>query len=252
MCNVSIRPHIHLQRRNGFTLLEVIIALAILALITGTIFAIVGGSTQATIEIQAIQKENRRTKAFIEELRRIFATFPSNGTIQLRVIEPDPLMQEMVIRNSPDAFLFGDKPVHDVQEIVLGLRRPELPPALVSAGQVAQPVVIEKDSNSAASIDPSQSQLYYLGLSSPGLLVQRDAKTGENVEPEDNPMLVKDEKGRYWMNLIPDLSGLQWHVWNPGKKQWIEKAGEGKPPRLKLSIYLKGSKTPQVVIFELL
>lgn len=235
----------------GFTLLEVIIALAILALITGTIFAIVAGSTQATIEIQAIQKENRRIKAFIEELRRVFSTFPSNGSIEIRVVEPDPLMQELVIRNAPDAFLFGGKPVHTVPEVVLGLRRPELPPALVAAGQVAEPVV-EVEPNPDGTAGTESTQIYYLGISSPGFLVKTDAKTGADLGQEENPMLVKDEKGRYWMSLIPELSGLQWHVWNPAKKLWIEKAGAGKPQRLQLSIFLKGSKTPQIVTFELL
>ena len=234
----------------AFTLLEVIIALAILSLITGTIYAIVGGSTQATIEIQAIQKENRRTKAFIEQLRRVFSALPANGQIELRVVEQDPLLQELVIRNSPDAFLFGEKPVRERQEITLALRRPELPPALTAAG-VQLPAAKAEDPNDPNS-GPAQKETFYLALSSPDFFVKKDAKSDVDLMPEENPMLVKDEKGRYWMELLPDLGGLQWHVWNPGKKQWEEKAGAGKPRRLQLSIIPQGRITPQVVIFELL
>ena len=251
MCNASLHRNRRSLRLHAFTLLEVIMALAILALLTGTIFAIVGGSTQATIEVQAIQKENRRSKAFIEELRRIFATFPVNGQIELRVIEQDPLMQELVIRNAPDAFLFGPNPVRDQKEITLGLRRPELPPALVAAGQAAEPVVEQSDSKDP-NAEPMPQRLYYLGLTSPDFFVRRDIRTGGNLMPEENPMLVKDEKGRYWMELLPELSCLQWHVWDPGKKQWLDKAGAGKPVRLQLSLFQKGRITPQIVIFELL
>ncbi|MEZ5324517.1 MAG: type II secretion system protein [Verrucomicrobiales bacterium] len=251
MSSVSFQPHRRLTPASAFTLLEVIMALAILSLLTGMIFAIVGGSTQATIEVQAIQKENRRSKAFIEELRRIFATFPVNGQIELRVIEQDPLMQELVIRNAPDAFLFGANAVRDKKEITLGLRRPELPPALVAAGQVAEPVAQKPDSEDP-NADATPPPLYYLGLSSPDFFQKRDAQSGADLEPEENPMLVKDEKGRYWMELMPELSGLQWHVWDPGKKQWLDKAGAGKPKRLQLSIFQKGRTTPQIVIYELL
>jgi hypothetical protein len=169
----------------------------------------------------------------------------------LRVIEQDPLMQELVIRNAPDAFLFGPNPVRDQKEITLGLRRPELPPALVAAGQAAEPVVEQSDSKDP-NAEPMPQRLYYLGLTSPDFFVRRDIRTGGNLMPEENPMLVKDEKGRYWMELLPELSGLQWHVWDPGKKQWLDKAGAGKPVRLQLSLFQKGRITPQIVIFELL
>jgi prepilin-type N-terminal cleavage/methylation domain-containing protein len=250
MCNAKPLNRLKTSA-NAFTLLEVILALTILSLITGTIYAIVGGSTQATIEIQAIQKENRRGKAFIEQLRRMFATMPANGQIELRVNEQDPLLQELVVRNVPDAFLFGEKPVRDQQEITLALRRPEFPPALVAEGKVAAPAVQKPDPNNPSG-DAAESDIFYLGLSSPDFFAKKDAKSGANLLPEENPMLVKDEKGRYWMELLPELAGLQWHVWDAGKKQWIEKAGAGKPQRLQLSLYQKGRTTPHIIIFELL
>lgn len=258
MCNAEVIPAAACRpgtsrtlHDRAFTLLEVIIALAILSLITGTIYAIVGGSTQATIEIQAIQKENRRMKAFIEQLRRVFATMPANGQIELRVIEQDPLLQELVLRNVPDAFLFGERPVHDPQEITLALRRPELPPALVAAGEVPVPVVTPPNPNDP-NAPPAPKEPFYLALTSPGFFTKKDAASNTSLIPEENPMLVKDEKGRYWMELLPELAGLQWHVWNPGKKQWEDKAGAGKPQRLQLSLIPKGRITPHIIVFELL
>ena len=57
------------RRQRGLTLLEVVVGLTILALMSGAIYAIVGGSVESTAGLARIQAEDRRIETFLHRCR---------------------------------------------------------------------------------------------------------------------------------------------------------------------------------------
>src|SRR5690606_30641101 len=69
------------RRRGGFTLMEVVVALAILAMITGSLFAILQGSVRGASQIEQVQRENDSINRFLDLCRKTFTTMPSSATL---------------------------------------------------------------------------------------------------------------------------------------------------------------------------
>ena len=67
----------------AFTLIEVVVALTILAMITGTLFAIIQGSVRAAAQIELLQRENDSINRLLDVLRKSFTTLPSTATLTL-------------------------------------------------------------------------------------------------------------------------------------------------------------------------
>ena len=88
------------RQSRGLTLLEVVVGLAILSLMAGAIYAIVAGSVESTAALAIIQRDDRRTEAFLERARTAFAHLPEGATLELRVLEAEPLRQELTFREN--------------------------------------------------------------------------------------------------------------------------------------------------------
>jgi prepilin-type N-terminal cleavage/methylation domain-containing protein len=73
--------------RSGFTLLEVVLALALLALLVSAIYAIVQGAMGATITVTREENRNREVEGYIDLLRRSLRTLPGEGTITYEIVE---------------------------------------------------------------------------------------------------------------------------------------------------------------------
>lgn len=68
----------------GFTLLEMVIVMFILALLVGAIFGIVRGVTQLTNDMTVEQQRDSRMHGFIELCSRTFRNLPPNAIVRLR------------------------------------------------------------------------------------------------------------------------------------------------------------------------
>src|SRR3954471_5083011 len=98
--------------RSGFTLLEIIMALAILALISGTVFGIMRTSLRTAVETQKMQMEDDELSRFIMLCRHTFQNLPSTAILTLKIVETgDPVQQELTINGVPEAFAFGTNPM---------------------------------------------------------------------------------------------------------------------------------------------
>jgi prepilin-type N-terminal cleavage/methylation domain-containing protein len=75
------------RRQHGLTLLEVVVSLAILSLLSTAIYSIIIGAVDATASLAAIESENRRINAFLEQSRSAFAHFPQGASAELKIIE---------------------------------------------------------------------------------------------------------------------------------------------------------------------
>lgn len=218
-------------RHRAFTLLEVVLGVSVLAILAGTMFTIVQNSLRATSEIEVIQRDNRRIERFIEVLRGTFNTLPRNANVELKLVETNPPMQELVITGAPEAFAWGTEPVSR-HPITLALRRyPE-------------------------AITTEESPEYYVGLHRPDFFKQ---DSDSLAEPLANPTvltlggrstsMMPDERGRYWLPLLPSMKSMSWRLWNPGKKRWYERAGASRPPMIELTLVPYERNTPIKVIF---
>lgn len=72
-----------LKKNKAFTILEVILAMAVLALLTGAIYAISMAAMQATQETLEEQLTIRRLEGFLRITRDAFLNLPANGSVYL-------------------------------------------------------------------------------------------------------------------------------------------------------------------------
>lgn len=73
------------RRSTGFTLFEVILALMILALLTGAVYSITSAATEATKATMEEQVSARRMEAFLRVTREAFLNLPNEGSVQIRI-----------------------------------------------------------------------------------------------------------------------------------------------------------------------
>jgi len=111
--------------RRGFTLLEVVLAVAILALLAGGVTGIVRMALSSTAEIEETESRTRAFAAFFELCERSFSSLPAGASIS-RTASPaegfaSALPAEVVFREAPAAFAIDD---HDLffGEIALAVR----------------------------------------------------------------------------------------------------------------------------------
>jgi prepilin-type N-terminal cleavage/methylation domain-containing protein len=229
-------------RRRGLTLLEVVVALAILALISGAIYGIVGGAVESTATLAMIQSEDRRVETFLHRTRATFAHLPAGATLELKVLESEPLRQELILRGVSDAFVWGehgwwDKPVVTLAPVRWPDDRPP-PPSRAEMRGKGTPV----------------TQRFSFAMSVPDFY-----RTDPDGEPlPESPMrsrqghqLVQpDTQGRFWLDLLPEVDRVEWRFYDPGKKVWVEQQAPGRPPLIELRLLVPGRKLPLRAVFE--
>lgn len=204
----------------GFTLLEVALGVTILAVLAGTMFTIIQTSLQATNDIQVVQRENRRLERYVFLLQQLFKTLPPEARVGLRIVEREPLTQELTLTGAPEMFVWGDEPITG-ESVTLSLRR--YPEALVT----------------------ETSPEFFIGLSRPDFFrpdsadgIQQELSSGALDYPvgRRNLPIIADDQGRYWLPIIPGVRSMTWRFYQLDKKRWIEESGPIRPPLIELTI----------------
>src|SRR5258706_15723636 len=96
----------------GFTLLELILGLSLLALFTVMVTGVMRASMRTVFQTRDMQLENDQLNRFIMLCRQTFQNLPSTGILTLKIIEAgDPMQQELTISGVPEAFAFGPNPM---------------------------------------------------------------------------------------------------------------------------------------------
>jgi prepilin-type N-terminal cleavage/methylation domain-containing protein len=212
----------------GFTLIEVVVALTILAMITGTLFAIIQGSVRAAAQIELIQRENDSINRLLDVLRKTFTTLPSAAQLELVLTDENASdQQELTITGAPNTFGFGIKPI-SYSPTILGLR-PDL----------------------QARTDEAGAPLYSLSLSREDLIPE----TSDNqmaIGQELDGVLAQDDQGRSWMPLLPDVSSLKWRFYKLSEDTWYEEWSESAwPDLIEIQLLMKDRLTPTRMVFGL-
>lgn len=95
-------------RRSGFTLLELVIAIGLMAIISGMVFGIARTSLALGNTIVATQNVEMEHQAFFDLLGRRFAALPGNTRFDLQVEDSGThYLSSLTLQNVPLAFTWG-------------------------------------------------------------------------------------------------------------------------------------------------
>lgn len=109
-------------QRQAFTLVEVTLALIILMLLVGVVYAIVDTTLRAASGLEERQDRNRELSAFLSLCRKTFRTMPATATFEARVVSSGlKSAPELIFRNAPGVMAWGDGQDATVSTI-LGVR----------------------------------------------------------------------------------------------------------------------------------
>ena len=230
------------RARRGLTLIEVVVGLAILSLMAGAIYAIVSGAVTSSATLALTQKEDRRVEAFLNRVRKSLRSLPAAATLELRVLENDPLRQEFVFTGVPEAFAWGNNQRWDKQLVTLcpmEWEESRLPPPAAA------------DTRGKPETPPSRR--YSLSMTAPDFF--RLDNDGEPLP--DSPVksrsgtqfLKPDRQGRFWLELLPEVDRVEWRFYDAAKKIWIEKSPPVRPPMVELRLFLPGRVNPLRAVF---
>ena len=242
MSTAPERPAVRSARASGMTLLEIVVALAILSLMSGAIYGVVSGSIESTASLALIQTEDRRVETFLHRVRVAFSHLPAGATIELKVIENEPLRQELILRGVNDAFVWGDRGWWSSGVITLAPQRwpdDRVPsPNRADLRGKGEPI----------------TQRYSFAMTVPDFY--RTSPDGEPL-PESplqsrqgHQLLLPDTQGRFWLDLLPEVDRVEWRVYDMQKKTWVELLQPGRPPLIELRLSLPGRKLPIRAVFE--
>jgi prepilin-type N-terminal cleavage/methylation domain-containing protein len=214
----------------GFTLLELVIAMTILALLSGMVFSIVRGSMKTAFDMQMIQKENDQVSRFIALCRQTFQRLPSTAIITIKTTQAgEPVMQELTISGAPETFAFGSTPM-SYKDTIIGLR----PDA------------------TATENSETHTPIFYIGLSREDL-IPKDASSGASVSRSSGEgMAAPDDQGRVWMPLLPDVASLTWRAYKEAEDTWEDEWDNPTFPALiEMNLMLQGHSQPTRMVFAL-
>ncbi len=207
--------------------MEVVIALTILGMITGTLFAIIQGSVRAAAQIEQIQREKDGINRFLELCRKTFTTLPSTATLTLSAIGGNlDQGQELTISGAPNCFGFGARPI-SYSDTILGLR---------------------PDPNGA--VDSNEAPLNYLCLSREDLISQADNRDMA-VRQEITGLAAPDDQGRYWMPLLPDVVALKWRFYKEADDTWLEEWSDSNwPDLIEVQLLMRDRQTALRMVYS--
>lgn len=210
------------RTRRAFSLLEVVIALTILAMITTTLFAIIKGSVKGASDIERLQRENDQINRFLELTRQTFQGLPGSAQLTLTALgQTAGSGQELTIAGVPTCFGFGLSPT-SYEDTIIGLRPDLVKPTTEEDGLPR----------------------YTLSISRKDIIPQTD-ENGMALQQSADSALAADEEGRYWMPLLPGVVLLQWKFFKESTDEWLEEWEDSTwPDLIEMQLQMEGRTVP--------
>lgn len=214
------------RRTSGFSLLEVVIAMTILAMISTSLFAIIRGSVKGAADIERLQRENDQITRFLEMCRLTFHTMPSSAQLTLvGATQSSSGQNELSISGVPTCFGFGTNPV-SYEETTIGLQPDLLTPTT-----------------------PEGQPRFTIAITRKDIIPQTD-DNGMMVQQSADSALAADGEGRYWMPLQPGVLMMQWKFFKDSTDEWLEEWNDSKwPDLIELQLQMEGRSLPMRVVW---
>ncbi len=115
----SIAPRNNVR---GFTLLEIVLGMAILGLIVSGIYSVAVGTVKLSNAVSESQNEEIRLHNFLRLLRRNFERFPGNAGITMMEVNGNPPESDVVFYNYPLAFYWPSVPAGSSRVVLMSKR----------------------------------------------------------------------------------------------------------------------------------
>ncbi len=109
-------------RAEGFTLLEIVLGVAIIGLIVSGIYAVAVGTVGLSNSVSQSQNEEIRLHNFLRLLRRNFERFPGNAGITMMPVSGNPPEADVVFYNYPLAFYWTSVPAGSARVVLMSKR----------------------------------------------------------------------------------------------------------------------------------
>lgn len=219
----------------AFTLLEVILALSLLALLSGMVFGIVRVSMRAAFDTQHIQQENDQITHFIKLCRQTFQNLPAAAIITLEITQTGiPAQQELTLSGVPECFAFGSNPL-SYEDTIIG-QRPDL-------RTINQP---------QSSQSPTNTTPYFIGISRQDLINTDGTGNTTAIQVSADSLAAPDQQGRYWMPLLTNVTSLTWRFYNSTEDTWEEEWDSAALPELvEMNLLMLNRTTPIRMVYAI-
>lgn len=209
----------------AFTLVEIVVAMTILALISGTVMAILVQAGDTAAGIRDMDKKDEEIARFLDLLKRTVETLPVDATIEMvPASESVSGFPEMKISNAVGAFTFGED-IGTAGELTIGLQ-----------------VQAESDLD---------GQFFELAISRDSFSPDDTDGDGMVFGAGAEEFLTADAEGRYWLPLVSDIISATWKYWDEDASEWLtEWQEENLPPLLEFVVEDSHRPGPVRVVFE--
>ncbi|MCH1504677.1 MAG: prepilin-type N-terminal cleavage/methylation domain-containing protein [Verrucomicrobiales bacterium] len=107
------------RRDRGFTLIEIVLGMAILGLIVSGIYAVAVGTVKLSNAVSESQNEEIRLHNFLRLLRRNFERMPGNAGITMLPINGNPPETDIVFYNYPLAYYWPSVPAGSSRVVLM-------------------------------------------------------------------------------------------------------------------------------------
>ena len=107
------------RRDQGFTLIEIVLGMAILGLIVSGIYAVAVGTVKLSNAVSESQNEEIRLHNFLRLLRRNFERMPGNAGITMLPINGNPPETDIVFYNYPLAYYWPSVPAGSSRVVLM-------------------------------------------------------------------------------------------------------------------------------------
>lgn len=101
---MNISEHPATSRRRGFTIIEVVLGLALLSILIGGVFSVLRGTMDVSADVVTEETKTLRVHSFCELLRRNFEQMPGNARVNLQNYTGGSDMLEVAFTDYPLAF----------------------------------------------------------------------------------------------------------------------------------------------------
>jgi type II secretion system protein J len=203
------------REKSGFTLVEVVLAVAIMGLMLAGVYAVAKASVVMSEEISTSQESAMKTQSLIDLLRRTFEQTPGNTQIELKLTEPGNIgtsLSDLALKDYPLAFSWAG----------------------VEAGAKMVIIRLEKDPRGAM-----QMRVLYL-----------NKEQAEDYEA--NKLSTRAEVAN--LLLLDQIQKCQWSFYDERADEWVDswdkqKYGTRRPSQVNLFLQFFDGNPPQNLVY---
>ena len=214
------------NRCAAFSLFEIVVAMAILGIISGAVFSILWQAGDTAAEIRELDQRDEEVSRFLALLRESIENLPPDGTLSMKPAEEAASgYPELVIGNSATGFTFGEI-VGSSEETVISLR--------------------------PGKVSPEGEPTFDLAISRSDFVPEDTDGSGMVFGAGEDDFLQSDDEGRYWLPLLSGITAASWNFWDEKQKVWIDEwtDDEKMPVLLAFSFDDRYRPVPLRVVFE--